>query len=76
VGISSYGPEVTIDAVSILKQLDVPCLIHQPSYSLFNRWIETSGLLETMHKLSVGVIAFLLFSQSALNDKYLYQMSD
>ncbi|MDG1156793.1 MAG: aldo/keto reductase [Litorivicinaceae bacterium] len=76
VGISSYGPELTIEAVSILKQLGVPCLIHQPSYSLFNRWIETSGLLETLQSKGVGAIAFSPLAQGLLTDKYLHQVPD
>jgi L-glyceraldehyde 3-phosphate reductase len=76
VGISSYGPELTIEAVSILKQLGVPCLIHQPSYSLFNRWIETSGLLETLQSQGVGAIAFSPLAQGLLTDKYLHQVPD
>ena len=76
VGISSYGPELTIEAVSILKQLRVPCLIHQPSYSLFNRWVETSGLLETLQSQGVGAIAFSPLAQGLLTDKYLHQVPD
>lgn len=51
-------------------------MIHQPSYLLFNRWIETSGLLETLHTLGVGAIAFSPLAQGLLTDKYLHQVPD
>src|SRR5690349_10286802 len=57
VGISSYSPETTRKAVSILKELGTPCLIHQPSYSMLNRWIE-GGLLDSLEELGIGGIAF------------------
>lgn len=70
VGISSYGPERTREAARILKSEGVPLLIHQPSYSLLNRWIET-GLLDTLDELGVGCIAFSPLAQGLLTSKYL-----
>jgi L-glyceraldehyde 3-phosphate reductase len=70
VGISSYSPERTREAARILKSLGVPLLIHQPSYSMLNRWVER-GLLETLHELGVGCIAFSPLAQGLLTGKYL-----
>jgi L-glyceraldehyde 3-phosphate reductase len=70
VGISSYSPELTRKAHAILKAEGVPLLIHQPSYSLLNRWIE-GGLLDTLEELGVGCIAFSPLAQGMLTDKYL-----
>jgi L-glyceraldehyde 3-phosphate reductase len=70
VGISSYSPERTREAAAILKSLGVPLLIHQPSYSMLNRWIE-QGLLATLDELGVGCIAFSPLAQGLLTDKYL-----
>jgi len=70
VGISSYSPELTRQAVAILKSLGTPLLIHQPSYSMFNRWVE-QGLLDTLGELGVGCIAFSPLAQGLLTDKYL-----
>jgi L-glyceraldehyde 3-phosphate reductase len=70
VGISSYSPERTREAAKILKSEGVPLLIHQPSYSMLNRWIE-HGLLETLHELGVGCIAFSPLAQGLLTNKYL-----
>jgi L-glyceraldehyde 3-phosphate reductase len=70
VGISSYSPERTREAAQILKSEGVPLLIHQPSYSLLNRWIETE-LLATLEELGVGCIAFSPLAQGLLTDKYL-----
>jgi L-glyceraldehyde 3-phosphate reductase len=70
VGISSYSPELTVEAAKILKQLGVPLLIHQPSYSMLNRWIETK-LLSTLDDLGVGCIAFSPLGQGLLTNKYL-----
>ena len=70
VGISSYSPERTVEAAQILKQQGVSLLIHQPSYSLLNRWIE-SKLLSTLDELGVGCIAFSPLGQGLLTDKYL-----
>jgi L-glyceraldehyde 3-phosphate reductase len=70
VGISSYSPERTREAAKILKQMAVPLLIHQPSYSMLNRWIE-EGLLATLEELGVGCIAFSPLAQGLLTGKYL-----
>jgi L-glyceraldehyde 3-phosphate reductase len=70
VGISSYSPELTRKAYDILKGEGVPLLIHQPSYSLLNRWIE-HGLLDTLGDLGVGCIAFSPLAQGMLTGKYL-----
>jgi L-glyceraldehyde 3-phosphate reductase len=70
VGISSYSPERTRQAAEILKSLGVPLLIHQPSYSMLNRWIER-GLLDTLDELGAGCIAFSPLAQGMLTTKYL-----
>ena len=70
VGISSYGPERTRHAAQILKSEGVPLLIHQPSYSMLNRWVEKE-LLGTLDELGVGCIAFSPLAQGLLTDKYL-----
>ncbi|MCU1482936.1 MAG: aldo/keto reductase [Subtercola sp.] len=69
-GISSYSPERTVEAARILADLGTPLLIHQPSYSMFNRWIE-DGLLDTLGDLGVGCIAFSPLAQGLLTDRYL-----
>ncbi|UNK40853.1 L-glyceraldehyde 3-phosphate reductase (plasmid) [Shinella sp. H4-D48] len=70
VGLSSYGPERTRAAERILRAEGVPLLIHQPSYSMLNRWIE-NGLLDTLGDLGVGCIAFSPLAQGLLTSKYL-----
>jgi L-glyceraldehyde 3-phosphate reductase len=70
VGISSYSPALTRQAAEILKSHHVPLLIHQPSYSMLNRWIE-HGLLATLEDLGVGCIAFSPLAQGMLTKKYL-----
>jgi L-glyceraldehyde 3-phosphate reductase len=70
VGISSYSPDRTRQAAKILKSLGVPLLIHQPSYSMLNRWIE-DGLLFALAELGVGCIAFSPLAQGLLTNKYL-----
>src|SRR5258708_5732104 len=70
VGISSFSPERTRAAAEILKSMGVPLLIHQPSYSMLNRWIE-NGLLDTLDELGAGCIAFSPLAQGLLTDKYL-----
>lgn len=70
VGISSYQPEEASKAIAILKQLGTPCLIHQPKYSMFDRWIE-GGLLDVLGKNGVGCIPFSPLAQGMLTDKYL-----
>ena len=69
-GISSYSPEKTREAAAILHELGTPLLIHQPSYSLLNRWIEPE-LLDTLGELGVGCIGFSPLAQGMLTDKYL-----
>ncbi len=69
-GISNYKPEPARKAVQILRALGTPCLIHQASCSMFNRWIE-DGLLETLAQEGVGCIAFSPLAQGLLTDKYL-----
>ena len=68
-GISSYGPEEAGKAAQILRGLGTPCLIHQPSYNMFNRWIE-DGLLDTLAKEGMGCIVFSPLAQGLLTDKY------
>ena len=70
VGISSYSPELTRRACELLRAEGVPLLIHQPSYSILNRWIE-HGLLDTLEELGVGCIAFSPLAQGMLTNKYL-----
>jgi L-glyceraldehyde 3-phosphate reductase len=69
-GISSYGPEQTREAAAILRQLGTPLLIHQPSYSLLDRWIE-DGLLDALEETGSGTIVFSPLAQGLLTDKYL-----
>lgn len=68
--ISSYSPERTEEAAAILKDMGTPLLIHQPSYSMLNRWIE-GGLLDTLEQVGAGCIAFSPLAQGMLTDKYL-----
>ena len=70
VGISSYGPRRTEEAARILRELGTPLLIHQPSYSMFNRWIEEE-LLDVLENEGVGAIVFSPLAQGLLTDKYL-----
>ena len=71
VGISSYSPEDTAKAAEILADLGTPLLIHQPSYSMLNRWVETEGLLDTLEDVGAGCIAFSPLAQGMLTSKYL-----
>lgn len=71
VGISSYSPEQTAEACRILRALGTPCLIHQPKYSMFNRWIE-DGLLDVLKQEGAGCIPFSPLAQGLLTDKYLH----
>ena len=70
VGISSYQPEEAAAAIAILKQLGTPCLIHQPKYSMFDRWVE-DGLLDVLEENGVGCIPFSPLAQGVLTNKYL-----
>lgn len=71
VGISSYNSARTREAVAILRDLGTPCLIHQPSYNMLNRWIERDGLLDTLEGEGVGSIVFTPLAQGMLTGKYL-----
>ncbi|TIC79326.1 L-glyceraldehyde 3-phosphate reductase [Nocardioides sp. GY 10127] len=71
VGISSYSAESTAEAAALLRDLGTPLLIHQPSYSMLNRWIEGPGLLDTLAEVGAGCIAFSPLAQGMLTDKYL-----
>jgi len=71
VGISSYNSKRTREAYEILKSLGTPLLIHQPSYSMINRWIEEDGLIDTLEELGVGSIVFSPLAQGMLTSKYL-----
>lgn len=75
-GISSYSPADTRRAAAILADLGTPLLIHQPSYSMLNRWIETEGLLDAVEELGVGCIAFSPLAQGMLTGKYLGGVPD
>ncbi len=70
-GISSYSPEQTSKAAEILRQLGTPCLVHQPKYSMLDRWVE-NGLLDTLATLGMGCVAFSPLEQGILTDKYLH----
>ena len=69
VGISTYSPCQTAEAVSILKKWQIPCLVHQASYSLLNRWVE-DGLLDVLEKNHMGCVAFSTLAQGLLSEKY------
>jgi len=70
VGISSYNDEDTKKAAKILKDLGTPCIIHQPKYNMFDRWVE-DGLLDTIEKEGIGTIVFSPLAQGMLTDRYL-----
>lgn len=70
VGISSYSAERTAEAVAVAKDLGTPLVIHQPAYSILNRWVE-DGLTETLEQSGLGAIAFTPLAQGLLTDKYL-----
>jgi L-glyceraldehyde 3-phosphate reductase len=70
VGVSNYKPEECAQAIEILKDLGTPCIIHQPKYSMFERWVE-GGLLDLLGKEGVGCIPFSPLAQGLLTDKYL-----
>jgi L-glyceraldehyde 3-phosphate reductase len=73
IGISSYNPEQTVRASKILRELQNRCLIHQPSYSMLDRWIE-DGLLDVLSREGIGCIAFCPLAQGLLTDKYLKEI--
>ena len=70
VGVSSYSAKKTKEASGLLKQMGIPCLIHQPSYSMLNRWIE-DDLLDTLEHEGIGCIAFSPLAQGLLSERYL-----
>jgi L-glyceraldehyde 3-phosphate reductase len=70
-GISSYSSARSVEAAAILRELGTPLLIHQPSYSMFNRWTERQELLSTLDRVGVGCIAFSPLAQGLLTDRYL-----
>ncbi|WP_329040273.1 L-glyceraldehyde 3-phosphate reductase [Streptomyces sp. NBC_00178] len=71
VGISSYKAAQTAEAARLLREMGVPALIHQPSYSMVNRWVEADGLLDTLEAAGMGCISFAPLAQGLLTDKYL-----
>ncbi|RJE80574.1 L-glyceraldehyde 3-phosphate reductase [Paracoccus sp. JM45] len=71
VGISSYNSQRTQEAAAILKDLGTPCVIHQPSYNMLNRWVENDGLLDTLDDRGIGSIVFTPLAQGMLTGKYL-----
>jgi L-glyceraldehyde 3-phosphate reductase len=71
VGISSYNSQRTREAARLLREMGVPALIHQPSYSMLNRWTEEDGLLDTLESEGMGCISFAPLAQGLLTDKYL-----
>ena len=75
-GISSYSPERTREAARLLRELGTPCLIHQPSYSMINRWIEDDGLLDVLDDEGIGSIVFSPLAQGLLTAKYLDGVPD
>ena len=75
VGISSYGPTKTREAAAMLRGFNTPCLIHQPSYSMLNRWVE-QGLLGVLEQEGIGCIAFSPLAQGLLTTKYLKGVPD
>ncbi|MFF7728196.1 L-glyceraldehyde 3-phosphate reductase [Streptomyces sp. NPDC008001] len=71
-GVSSYSAEQTAEAARLLREMGVPALIHQPSYSMINRWTEDDALLDTLEAEGMGCIAFAPLAQGLLTDKYLH----
>ncbi|NIY47829.1 aldo/keto reductase [Cedecea colo] len=76
VGISSYSPERTQQITGMLREWKIPLLIHQPSYNLLNRWVDKSGLLDTLEQNGTGCIAFTPLAQGLLTGKYLNGIPD
>ncbi|MFE1185763.1 L-glyceraldehyde 3-phosphate reductase [[Kitasatospora] papulosa] len=70
-GVSSYNAEQTAEAARILREMGVPALIHQPSYSMVNRWVESDGLLDALETAGMGCISFAPLAQGLLTGKYL-----
>ena len=76
VGISSYSPERTQKMAELMREWKIPLLIHQPSYNLLNRWVDSSGLLDTLESNGMGCIAFTPLAQGLLTGKYLNGIPD
>lgn len=74
IGISSYNSQRTTEAYALLKSLGTPFIIHQPSYSMLNRWVESDGLLDTLEEIGIGSIVFSPLAQGMLTDKYLHDI--
>ena len=74
VGLSNYDARQTTEAARILRQMGTPCLIHQPSYSMMNRWVETDGLLDVLRNESIGMIAFAPLQNGLLTSRYLMEI--
>jgi L-glyceraldehyde 3-phosphate reductase len=75
-GISSYDPARSVEAAGVLTRLGTPLLIHQPEYSMFNRSVESTGLLDTLEDLGAGCIGFMPLAQGVLSDRYLSGVPD
>jgi len=76
VGISSYSAAKTREAARIAREFGTPLLIHQPSYNMFNRWVETGGLVDACESEGMGIIAFTALAQGLLTDRYLNGIPD
>lgn len=76
VGISNYPAEMAAEACRLLRELGTPCLIHQPRYSMFDRWVESDGLLNVLSREGVGCIPFSPLAQGMLTDRYLDGIPD
>lgn len=74
IGLSNYKARETAAAISILRDLGTPCLIHQPSYSMMNRWVETDGLLDILRNEQIGMIAFAPMQNGLLTSRYLHEI--
>src|SRR5699024_1596507 len=75
-GISSYSAQRTAEAAALLREMGVPLLIHQPSYSMVNRWIEEQGLLDALESAGAGCIVFSPLAQGLLTGKYLREVPE
>lgn len=75
-GISNYRPAIMAEACRLLREMGTPCLIHQPRYSMFDRWIEQEGLLDLLENEGVGCIPFSPLAQGLLTDRYLKGIPD
>ncbi|QEG35310.1 L-glyceraldehyde 3-phosphate reductase [Bythopirellula goksoeyrii] len=71
VGISNYRADMAVEACRLLREMGTPCLIHQPRYSMFDRWVESDGLLDVLEREGVGCIPFSPLAQGMLTDRYL-----